>query len=81
MSRRLESSSAALKANGLAALPSVARRPSSGCSDVSAGPETFDVAPRLLKNFVELLENAGRFVKALLIPGAATFRSVNTGVV
>ena len=81
VSRRLVSSSAALLENGWASFPSEPRRASSGLTAVSAGPEIFDVLPRFVKNFCELLENAGRLVKALSIPGAATFRSLNTGVV
>ena len=79
--RRLESSSAALPANGLASPPSAPSWVSSGRIEAKAGPETLAVWPRLVKNLVELLENAGRLVNALLIPGAATFRSVKTGVV
>ena len=39
------------------------------------------MAPLLLKNFAELAENAGSCVNAWLIPGAATFKSSNTGIV
>ena len=81
VSRRLVSSSERLPANGLAELPSVCTLPSSGWVEAIAGPEVRAVRPRLVKNAVELFANAGRLVKALLIPGAATARSVNTGVV
>src|SRR6185312_16073120 len=62
-------------------VPSARSSPSSFLLATSAGPAFLDVAPRLVKNFSELLENLGRFVKAVLIPGAALFRFVNTGVV
>ena len=77
--RRLVNSSERLPANGLAALPSFCSWASSGWVDAIAGPEVRAVRPRLVKNVVELFANAGRFVKASLIPGAAAWRSVNTG--
>src|SRR6266550_3244134 len=52
--RRLPNRSAALVENGLAAAPRSRRRPSNGCSDASAGPDAFAVAPRLLKYEDEL---------------------------
>ena len=81
VSRRLPSSSARLVANGLPALPSDCSRVSSGSVAASAGAVSFEVAPRFLKNFIELVENDGMCVKVLLIPLAACFSSVATGVV
>ena len=82
VSRRLVSSSERLLAKGLAGFAErfeLSEQRSAARS--SAGPDIFAVWPRFVKNFVELLENAGRLVNALSIPGAAAFRSVNTGVV
>src|ERR1035437_10790146 len=78
---RLESSDAKFDENGPAATPSVFRRLSSCLVHTSAGAERLEVLPRLSKKVVELFENAGRLVNALSMPGAATPRLLNTGVV
>ena len=75
---RLVNSEARFFAKGLA--PRRARSFSAAVCRTSAGPERLAVLPKLTKNFSELFEKPGSWMKTFVIPGAALFRSVNVGV-
>ncbi len=78
--RSLEKSSEKLFANGFAALPSASMWLSSGWVPTSAVPIFFEAFPKLWKYCVVLFEKGAMFSNVLLMPGAATPRSLKVGI-